>query len=248
MKEMQFWRMIGSIMCNLFYFIIFAIFINFPGLCEANGDQNSVYIDPLYGGEELGPYLTNEYQAKSVALNIAKTIKSNIESDKIHVELSRNEDKTISTNDRLLKGIYDTKNIVLYVAIDTCQGEKNCLYVYYPDFYKEKPEDKGDRLFLMIERKMKERLTDESIKMANELKNNIGKFNCIEIEPRKNYLLEHTEIPTIIISFQFGKSQLGDKNFIKNYVNSDLIGTISRSIAGYVTSFKRVSRVPTKKP
>jgi len=217
-----------------------------------------IFIDPAFGGKEKGPVINQKFVAKDLTLSIGRQLKTLLELKGYLVTLSREGDQFVSPDERLTQAI--AKNSDLFISIKINRQRYNCAQLYYakqPQVTTATKEggsikDLDESLRNISENLERDNLTKESLKLAeivsNKLKDNKTQI-CDGVLTKKDYILENTRCPTIVIDF--GASDLNSASLY--IVDTSFMDRITKAIAGGVekyleTAIPQFSRQPIHQP
>jgi len=204
--------------------------------------QSSVYIDPFLGGTEQGPLIAHKESAKKITLDAAQMLKRLLEEKKIAATLSRDQDVSMSVDERVVKARMRGSNV--YVAINLSKTDKDCIWLYYPQQIQQaqnKPQKKkslgGSLDNLLLQDRVK-----KSGQLAEGIYNSLKQKSvalCLEKQPgskkfESDYVLENANSPVVILDF--GISDSASPYVLDSALMSKIINAVSDGIKEYFTA------------
>ena len=186
--------------------ILFGIWIG--GSIVFSKERNPVvYIDPLFGGEETGPILKQQYAGKTFTLDTAKKLNAKLEKKSIVAPLSRDQNSFLPLADRIRGS--RMKNADVYIAIGLSKSDRDCINLYYPKrlstaFEMEKG-DVGHILFDVVSKEVIKDSTALARSIRDSLKANAA-LKCTSAKPRSTYLLDNSLMTTVVVDFRVFES------------------------------------------
>jgi len=208
---------------------IFAITVLIFGSRFANGAEESqsiklerrtkiVYLDPWYGGKEKGPLFGSKTYGKAITLDIARKIQSQLEAVGFKVYLSRDDDRFVNLEQRLLQG--KSRGAGVHLAIKISQTNKDCVRIYFasPPIRKHETtsttktyskEELGPELDRIIKDLITDDIIEESIFISQIISDKLksgSAANCFELRRGKDYILKNAQLPTVMVDFRISPS------------------------------------------
>lgn len=179
-------------------------------------DKIVVCIDAGHGGTDVGAVVDNKYE-KDDTLKVAKLVKKYLEEQDIKVVMTRDNDKTISLEERC--NIANKKKADLFVSIHRNSAEN------------------GNGIEIWVNSNKEE----EDIELATNILNNLEKtkiqsnrgikYGTIKGENTNYYVLGNTKMPSCLIELGFitddKDNELLDKN-IEKYAKAIAKGIIEK--------------------
>ncbi|NTW60493.1 MAG: hypothetical protein HGA43_15170 [Nitrospirae bacterium] len=88
----------------------------------------TIYLDPSYGGKELGPRLSKDKLGKDITLDIAQKMKAILETKGFTVYLSRPDDRSVPPDTRAAQA--HARQSDIYIGINVTEAKKDCIGIF----------------------------------------------------------------------------------------------------------------------
>jgi N-acetylmuramoyl-L-alanine amidase len=169
----------------------------------------SIYIDPWYGGKELGPRLSENKYSKEVTLLIAKKLKTLLEASGFIVYLSRPDDQFLPVEKRTVQARQKGADIHLKIKIN--KGKKNCIDIFILSTMRTKQtidaktsEELGQEIDRIVSDLKADDKYEESLMIAGTIAkklNSSDSSDCIQLLRNFDYVLLNTPMPVVSVEF-----------------------------------------------
>jgi N-acetylmuramoyl-L-alanine amidase len=208
----------------------------------------SIYIDPWYGGKELGPRLSKKKYGKVVTLELANKLKVLLESSGFNVFLSRSDDQFIPVEQRTVQARQNGADIHLKITIN--RRYEDCIDIYLPSLASSKrppdpktnevPSPELDRMLADFKNKDKH---EESLLIADSIAKKLlssDSSDCIRLLWNHDHVLLNTPMPSV--SVEFGVSPALNKKayILDTAIQNKITQALADAIKEYVD--ERASR------
>lgn len=209
------------------------------GYVSAQLASRSIFIDPFFGGTESGPTVAHKIAAKTLTIDASLKLKKLLEKNKIEVSLSREQDKLVTLEDRIM--IARSRGSNVYVAFKVSKASKDCIRLYYPPQKKSEPQS-GKK----IGEAFNDFLAQDKIKRSGTLIEALygslkqkSVLPCLEKQAGSkqfeiDYILESANSPVIIVDFEVSDS--ASSYILDSSVIDQIISAISDGVKGYFAS------------
>jgi N-acetylmuramoyl-L-alanine amidase len=206
------------------------------GYASAQLTSRSVFIDPFFGGTESGPMVAHKVAAKTMTIDAGLKLKSLLAKNNIEASLSRDRDKLVTLEDRIM--IARSRGSNVYVAFKVSKTSKDCIRLYYPPQKQGKPQsgkkigeafndflvqDKIKRSGALVEA-LYSGLKQKSVSVCLEKQAGSKQFE-------NDYILENANSPVVIIDFEVSDS--ASPYVLDSALMEKIISAVSEGIKEY---------------
>lgn len=223
--------------------LLLSVVLSVPGTnVFAQESKGSVFLDPFYGGTEKGPSFARNDSAKKITLDAAQMLKRLLEEKRITATLSRDQDVTMSPDERVVKA--RMRGSEVYVAINLSKAAKDCIWLYYPQTTKQtqsKPQKEKNLGGSVDKLLVQDRIT-KSGQLAEGIYNSLKQRSvsiCLEKQPgskkfESNYVLENANIPVVVLDL--GVSASASPYVLDSALMGKIVSAVSDGIKEYFAS------------
>jgi N-acetylmuramoyl-L-alanine amidase len=235
----------------LIAYITIIIFSLLAGLNYSFGAENlskqhglrvkTIYLDPWYGGKELGPQVTNETFGKNITLEIAQEIKGALESKGFTVYLSRSTDNFVPVEERT--ALSKLKRADIYVVVKVSRSKKDCTRIYTAALLTKKnpvsintSNNTANELDKILAPLVADNKLAESLALANAITNQLKEdahSDCIQLTKKFEYVLLSTDMPTVLVDFSFLPSAKKPPYIIEATFQKNIVDSLVHAIKAY---------------
>lgn len=162
---------------------------------EKKDIENIVILDAGHGGSDPGKVGVNDCLEKDINLQIALKVKEKLEKEQVHVIMTREEDKGLSSEEAENHKVEDMKKRVEIIN----ESKASMAVSIHQNSYTEESV-KGAQVFYFAHSKKGKQMAEimqENFRLSNSQNKRQAKGN------RTYYMLKKTEIPTIIVECGF---------------------------------------------
>ena len=203
----------------------------------ASKKNRSVYLDPLFGGNENGPTLAKKNVGKVITLDIAKKLKMLLEAKGIVVYLSRDRDSSVPLEERVSRS--KIKGSDVYVTISLSRANNNCIQIYHPYQEQSVSENKKKNVGEILDQLIKRTNTEESIRLTEAIVDSLKIHSvpiCKKVHSKSDYILDNTSTPTVLIDFEVLDSDSTSLYILDSSQVDKTLDAISGAIEKYLTT------------
>jgi N-acetylmuramoyl-L-alanine amidase len=211
----------------IYKLLIYPLLISFALIClvkpltaderapmKQDRKAKTIYIDPSYGGWEIGPVFGQGLFGKTGTLKIARHLQALLTPDGFNVILSRTGDQFVALDQRVLQA--HVKNADFSLVLKTSGAIKDCIQIRTmpppSTSGRQKPDErKTDDLKGMREEIgniLQELAADSNYKESRRLAELMAKklrqyreLTCVTQGTGKDYVLVNTAMPVVMVDF-----------------------------------------------
>lgn len=216
-------------------FLILLFFIASGVRSEAAEKKQVVVIDAAHGGEDSGVKSADKIMEKDITLAIALALQKELEKDtKLEVILTRNDDKTVSIEERR-KNIEKIKPALVLSIHANAGFSKSAggFELYYPGFKKQDQKKKADKSGAD---NIKNKYLNDSVRLAQLVQKNMD-----ALFPRKGRGLREAEVPLttglavsgLVLEIGFATNPEEKKKLTTEKIQADVARALARSIKSF---------------
>lgn len=189
---------------------------------EVKSQKADVVIDAGHGGKDPGKVGVNDVLEKDINLQIAKKLKTELESRGISVLMTREKDKGLYDEDADNKQVQDLKRRVELIN----EAEPSLAVSIHQNSYPS-PDVSGAQIFYYEHSK-------EGEQVAGNIQNRLEKLEGTKNRPIKEngtyYLLKRTKVPTVIIECGFLSNQTEAQKLTEEEYQNSIVLAVADGI------------------
>lgn len=224
---------------NLLMILVLLLSLNLAASAYSEKNDLSVYIDPAFGGKDLGPLFRKKDYAKDLVLDLGKQLKVSMEEKGFSTHLSIESDQFMSVDERLR--LSKSLNVSAYISLTMTKSKENCITVYVPKGeLRRGSELKGNLKDADTEKLERDLQANNKIIESYALGNFIAKRlsekfpkSCVAAKPKKSSLFEKAQCPIINIDFGVSDTQQKSTYILNPAFQNEIIATIASAFDQY---------------
>jgi len=214
---------------NILIVVLFGLFLE----AMAEGKKSIILLDPAHGGKDKGLALSKDVYEKDITLTVALAIEKEMATDKkIAVVLMRDQDKTMSIEDRR-KFVEQIKpEFVISLHVNGGFGKEAAGFeIYYPECGEGVM--KGQKAAATGRNSIQKKCQSDSLKMAKIVQENMS-----NLFPRKGRGLRKADlpitdgmaIPALSVEMGFATNAGDRKKLLNEKTQAEIASALARSI------------------
>ncbi len=201
-----------------------------------------IIVDPLYGGIEEGPIGFNNLKGKTITLDIALRLFKLLTVQGVQVILTRNQDKTVSLEERIAIANENKGDIFVGIGINSTSNksitgiesyfveiESEIKYLYPPNTNKNILK----QIVSQLTQSSKNRDDQLLAHTLNEIVSNEVKIKNRGVKQAPFYILIGSDMPSVIIFIDFISNDIVANKLNDPEFREKIAGSIAKAILQY---------------